>query len=96
MSSVNPWPQIAERIVGERGQMNHGIDAGKIARRRIARVLADRRHFGNLATGRKCAARIEVAIKAYDLMSGLKQHRRHNCADVAQMSRQQYAHCHCS
>ena len=42
-------PQITERIVGERGQMQHRVDAGKVADLDIAHIFADGRHIGDRA-----------------------------------------------
>ena len=86
-------PEIAERIVGERGKMDDRVDSFEIGELDVARIFPDGRHIGDDAALRKGAALIEIAVEASHLVPGLEQHGGHDGADVAAMSGQQNAHC---
>ena len=49
-------PEIAERIVGERGKMDDRVDALEVGELDVARIFADGRHVGDDAALRKGAA----------------------------------------
>src|SRR3954451_5591258 len=50
------------------------------------------RHDRDVAAGGECAALVEVAVQADNLMTCLYKHRHHNGSDVTKMSGNQNAH----
>ena len=84
--------EIAERIVGQRCQMQDAVEAGEIVERGIARVFMDRRHVEHRAAGSERATGIEVGIHSDNVMTGLDQHRGENGADISQMAGHQNTH----
>ena len=61
--------EVAERIVGQRGEVNDGVNASEVFLGGVAHILADMRHHGEVAAGGECAPLIEIAIEADDLMA---------------------------
>src|SRR5262249_38056958 len=86
-------PQIAERIVRERGEMQHGIKSNEVRHLYVSDVFPDRRHFVNGTARQKRAPRIEITVQSGHLMTGAGQHWRQNSSDVAKMTGYKNAHC---
>ena len=84
--------EIAERVVGERRQMDHRVEAFEIGGQRIAGILRDRREGDQLASRVIGAAAVEIAVIARDLMAGGAQKRRHDGADISEMACQKHFH----
>ena len=82
--------QIAQRIVGERRQMDDGIEAAQIRDLEGADVLAEGRD--RLAPGTERRAAIEVSVDAGHLVPGLLQKRRHDGADVTATAGEENSH----
>ena len=82
--------EAAKRVVRQRRQMNHGIEARKIVRDDIADILSNRRnHTAILA---EIASRVEKAVEARDVVTLAHQHVDHHRPDVAAMARHQNLH----
>ena len=84
--------EIAERIVGERREMNDGVEAFKIVGERVARVLGDGRERRNDAARVIGATPVEVDVIAGDVMPGGAQKRRHDRADITRMACKKHLH----
>ena len=87
------WLEVTKRIVGECRKMQHGIEPLEVGDLYVARVLEDGRHIADGAALRERAACIEIAVETDHVVSGLKQLRCENRADIAAMSSQQNTHC---
>ena len=86
--------EVAERIVGERGEMDDAVDASEVRNFGVAGILENGRHVTDDAALRERATLVEIAVETDHVVSGLLQHRRHHRPDVTEMSSQQYAHVH--
>ena len=72
--------QVADRIVRERRQVDHGVEGAQVGRLQVADVLADRRNRYRVAGDR---AVVEVAgVEPDDVVAALQQPRRHDRAEV--------------
>ena len=81
--------EIAQRVVGQGGQMHDRVEAGEIAGLDVAQVLAqlgDVRQWLHLHPG------IEPAVEPHDLMAGITHHRCQHRSDIAEMTRHQHPH----
>ena len=86
--------KIAERVVGQRREMNDGVDTPEVFLGGVAHILADVRHPCEVAAGGEGAPLIKIAVEADNVVSRLQQHGYHHGSDIAKMSGNQYAH-HC-
>src|SRR5947209_5107094 len=86
------WLDVAQRIVGQSRKMQHSLETFEIIDFDVSRVLADGRHMTDFPSMGECAARVKIAVKTNHFVSRLNQHRRENCANVAQVSCHQYPH----
>jgi hypothetical protein len=86
-------PEIPERIVRQRCEMDDSVQPVEIAELHVASVLADVRHLYDAATGGEGAALIEITVESDHLVAGPQQLGNHDGSDIAQMSRHHYAHC---
>jgi len=82
--------QVAERIVGQAGEMQHGVEAFQLIRLDIPNILSDCGHFDDTVTVR--APLIKIAVEPHDFVTMLQQHRRQYGSDVSQMARDQCFH----
>ncbi len=72
--------------------MKHGVEAAQIVDLDIAQVLFDMGDLGDFAAWRERAALIEVDVVPDDVMAGLQEQRRHDRADIAQMTCNKHPH----
>ena len=84
--------EIAERVVGQRCEVNDGVNASEVFLGGVAHILADMRHHCEVAAGGEGALLIKIAVEADDLVARLQQHGHHHGSDIAKMSGNQYAH----
>src|SRR4029078_9115134 len=80
--------EVAERIVGESGEMNDRFDASKIASLEVTHVLRNGGHIDEGAAGGEGAARLKITITANDAVPRFQEHGRRDAADVAAMTGQ--------
>ena len=73
--------EITERVVRERGEVDHGLVPFEVARSDVANV-APHRPYG-LAGIAERARLIEVRVETDRFVAGLEQHRYHPRPDVA-------------
>ncbi len=85
-----PRIQIAERIIRQRRQMDHGVEAGEISLRQVANVFANFRDRGRRSA--EVATREPVGVHAHHVVTRLAKHGGGNGADITFMSSQQYSH----
>ena len=81
--------EVAERIVGERGEMNDGVAAAEELELRLSHVGTRSRDTGGFV---QRAVREVAGIHSHHDMPGALQHRSHHRADVPEMSREQDLH----
>ena len=85
--------QVAERIVGERRDVQDGVDSFEVSRVDAANVGADRGNVDD--AGAERAGGVEVAVEADDVVSRGQQHRNHDGADVSEVSGDENPHAVC-
>src|SRR5215471_10255709 len=82
--------QIAQWVVGQCGEMDHGIETVKVCAFHVTKIRTD---FRNRQTGRsEVAARKQVSVESYDLVPRCKQNGPRNGPDVTFVPRQKYPH----
>ena len=74
------WIEVAERIVGERSQVDHRIEAAR-SWASMLRVSFSSIGTSAMSPGRIGAAPIEIAVVAHHLVPRLEQHGGHDRAD---------------
>ena len=84
--------QVAEGVVGQRCQMNDGVNASEVFLGGVAHILANMRHHSEVAAGDEGALLIKIAVEADDVVAGLQEHGHHHGSNIAKMSGNQYAH----
>lgn len=84
--------EVAERIVGQRSEMDDGVDPFQVLPGHVADILADRRNVDELAGGGECTALVQIGVVADDFMAGFDQHRHHDGADITLMTCDENAH----
>ncbi len=82
--------EIAERIVRERREVQHGVEAVEVGRRDVAHVLADPRDLGEGAS--EVAALEQATVEAGHLMARGGEHRYERRADIAAVAGYEYPH----
>jgi hypothetical protein len=82
--------EVAQRVVGQRGQAHHRVVAGQVRRRDIAEV--PRSGVAALGRGAKVTAFVQAEIEPVDLMPGGPHERREDGADVAAVTRNEHSH----
>ena len=82
--------QIAERIIGERGQMHHGVEPVQIAGFYVTDVFLHAGYDGEAITER--AVLVQIRVHADDVVSVPNEHGDHHGADVTLVSGDQDAH----
>ena len=82
--------QRSQRVVGQGGQVDHGVHPGHVVGRDVAQVDPMPRRVG----GRRAEDAVgeQAGVQADDLVSGGREDRGHHGAQVALVSGQQYAH----
>src|SRR5690606_37019874 len=84
--------EIAERIVGKRGEMNYRIEPFEVSGLDIADVLIDGLHVRERSARLIGAAAIKVAVISSYVKAMLQEHGHHHRADVSAMPRHQNLH----
>jgi hypothetical protein len=82
--------QIAQRVVRQRGQMQHRVEAFHVRLRQATDIFTDLRDV--LRSLPEVAAREEIGVQADNLMAGGAQDGASNGADIAFMSSQKDSH----
>ena len=85
-----PLVQVAQRVIGERREMDHRIEASQIAWDDIADILSNGRHGDGIVTKR--ASFVEVGVETGDRVSRPHQHPDHHRTDIAVVPGYQYPH----
>jgi hypothetical protein len=78
----------AQRIVGQRGQMDHRVDAAQVLRTDIAQI--DRESARVARVGTEYAVGEEPGVQTGDLMARFLQRRHHHGAEVALVAGDQH------
>ena len=81
---------VAERVVGERGQVDDRVVAAQVLGRHVAHVALERR---NLGARREIAAAVEERVEPGDVVSRRGEERCGDGADVAVVAGDQDLHC---
>src|ERR1700730_15519819 len=82
--------EIAQRIIGKPGQVNHRIKTLEVGSFHIPQILANRGKLSRRLPKR--ALLEEIAVESDDLVPGPRQKGFHDRSDVALMSCDQYPH----
>ena len=91
ISMVRPGIVLADRVVGELGEVHHRVEAAQVLGPDPAQVLGD--HLGmGLAVVEQPAAAVEAGVEADDVVARLQELRAHDHADIAVGSGQKNFH----
>ena len=82
---------LADRVVGELGEMHHRVEALEIGGRDLALILRDHLRMGAVVVEEPAAAVI-AGVEPEHLMARLEQLRTHDRADIAVGSGKKNAH----
>ena len=70
------WGEVAERVVGDPGEMDDGVEAAQVLDLDVADVEADRRRVGDV--GPEDARGEQVAVQADHLVPGVLEDGDHH------------------
>ena len=82
--------EVADRVVADRGEMDHGVEADEVLALDVADVRAHRLDLGWRRPER--AGGEEVGVEADDLVAGPLEHGDEHGADVAVVAGDENAH----
>src|SRR5262245_635917 len=85
--------ELAERIVGQRSQMNHGIETDEVLALQVPHVSKQSGYMFDFSASLVGAEPIKIAVAALYVVASVEQHPRHDGADVSAVSRKKYFHC---
>ena len=81
---------IRERVIGQRGEVNDGVEANQIGRSDVAQVDSKGRY--RIGRSKEVAFGEKVGVKTDNLMAEIDKKRRHLHAEVAQVAGDQDSH----